>query len=237
MNILRRALEEPLRQIAVNAGRRAPSWSRRFGRCARHGYDAAKGEYTDMFASGIIDPAKVTRSALENATSVAGLMLTTETVVTDIPEKEKGQSPGCGRWHGRRVHPLSSTDLEGPGSAPGPSSCLAPPRARSRSAGRPRLLGVWGRIGRRGARQPAAHGDAVRLALVGIGDPARLAADPQPPQECSPSIGAGHGRRVRGRGAVRSGPPTCGADTLRPFLGGVPRWRLNAERPTSWRFG
>jgi chaperonin GroEL len=90
VNILRRALEEPLRQIAINAGlegsvvvdavrKQEPG----------NGYDAQKGEYTDMFVAGIIDPAKVTRSALENAASVAGLLLTTETIVTDIPEKEK----------------------------------------------------------------------------------------------------------------------------------------------------
>jgi chaperonin GroEL len=61
------------------------------------GFDADKGEYTDLFAAGIIDPAKVTRSALQNAASVAGLLLETETVVTDIPEKEKavpGMPPG-----------------------------------------------------------------------------------------------------------------------------------------------
>ena len=98
VNILRRALEEPLRQIASNAGmegsvvveavRKMPAGS---------GYDAQKGEYTDLFAAGIIDPAKVTRSALENAASVAGLLLTTETIITDIPEKEKavpGMPPG-----------------------------------------------------------------------------------------------------------------------------------------------
>jgi chaperonin GroEL len=88
VNILRRALEEPLRQIAINAGmegsvvveavRKLPSGS---------GFDAAKGEYGDLFTAGIIDPAKVTRSALENAASVSGLMLTTQTVVTDLPEK------------------------------------------------------------------------------------------------------------------------------------------------------
>ncbi len=88
VNILRRALEEPLRQIAINAGmegsvvveavRKLPAGS---------GFDAAKSEYGDMFAAGIIDPAKVTRSALENAASVSGLMLTTQTVVTDLPEK------------------------------------------------------------------------------------------------------------------------------------------------------
>jgi chaperonin GroEL len=100
VNILRRALEEPLRQIAINAGqegsvvveavRKLPPGS---------GYDAAKGEYGDLFAAGVIDPAKVTRSALENAASVAGLLLTTETIVTDLPEKEKapmGMPPGGG---------------------------------------------------------------------------------------------------------------------------------------------
>jgi chaperonin GroEL len=63
------------------------------------GYDAAKGEYGDLFATGVIDPAKVTRSALENAASVAGLLLTTETIVTDLPEKDKapmGMPPGGG---------------------------------------------------------------------------------------------------------------------------------------------
>src|SRR5919106_5120774 len=100
VNILRRALEEPLRQIAINAGlegsvvveavRKLPPGS---------GYDALKGEYGDLFVWGVIDPAKVTRSALENAASVAGLLLTTETIVTDIPEKEKaapGMPPGGG---------------------------------------------------------------------------------------------------------------------------------------------
>jgi chaperonin GroEL len=100
VNILRRALEEPLRQIAINAGlegsvvveavRKLPPGS---------GYDAQRQEYGDLFAWGVIDPAKVTRSALENAASVAGLLLTTETIVTDIPEKEKavpGMPPGGG---------------------------------------------------------------------------------------------------------------------------------------------
>jgi chaperonin GroEL len=63
-----------------------------------NGFDAQRGEYGDMFSWGIIDPAKVTRSALENAASVAGLLLTTETIVTDIPEKEKAapMPPGGG---------------------------------------------------------------------------------------------------------------------------------------------
>ncbi len=98
VNILRRALEEPLRQIAINAGQEGSVVVDAVRKMEPgNGYDAQKGEYTDMFVSGIIDPAKVTRSALENAASVAALMLTTETVITDIPEKEKampGMPPG-----------------------------------------------------------------------------------------------------------------------------------------------
>jgi chaperonin GroEL len=100
VNILRRALEEPLRQIAVNAGKEGSVVVEAVRKLEPgHGYDAAKGEYADLFSTGVIDPAKVTRSALENAASVAGLLLTTETVVTDLPEKEKampGMPPGGG---------------------------------------------------------------------------------------------------------------------------------------------
>jgi len=95
VHILRRALEEPLRQIAANAGLGGSVVVDAVRKMEPgHGYDAAKGEYTDMFAAGIIDPAKVTRSALENAASVAALLLTTETIITDIPEKEKSGMPG-----------------------------------------------------------------------------------------------------------------------------------------------
>jgi chaperonin GroEL len=100
VNILRRALEEPLRQIAINAGQEGSVVVEAVRKLKPgSGFDASKGEYGDLFAAGIIDPAKVTRSALENAASVAGLMLTTETVVTDLPEKEKampGMPPGGG---------------------------------------------------------------------------------------------------------------------------------------------
>jgi chaperonin GroEL len=96
VNILRRALEEPLRQIAINAGEEGSVVVEAVRKLQPgNGFDAAKGEYTDMFVAGIIDPAKVTRSALENAASVAGLLLTTETVVTDLPEKDKAPAmPG-----------------------------------------------------------------------------------------------------------------------------------------------
>jgi len=97
VNILRRALEEPLRQIAANAGMEGSVVVEAVRKMKPgNGYDAQKGEYTDMFLAGIIDPAKVTRSALENAASVAALMLTTETIITDLPEKEKASMPGMG---------------------------------------------------------------------------------------------------------------------------------------------
>jgi chaperonin GroEL len=100
VNILRRALEEPLRQIAINAGKEGSVVVEAVRKMEPgHGYDAQKGEYVDLFATGVIDPAKVTRSALENAASVAGLLLTTETVITDLPEREKampGMPPGGG---------------------------------------------------------------------------------------------------------------------------------------------
>ena len=62
------------------------------------GFDARIGEYVDMFKAGIIDPAKVTRSGLQNAASIAGMLLTTETIITDLPEKEKAPAmpPGGG---------------------------------------------------------------------------------------------------------------------------------------------
>ena len=95
--IVRRALEEPLRQIAINAGQEGSVVVEAVRKLKPgSGYDAEKGEYGDLFAAGIIDPAKVTRSALQNAASVAGLMLTTETIITDIPEKDKAPMPGMG---------------------------------------------------------------------------------------------------------------------------------------------
>jgi chaperonin GroEL len=86
--IVRRALEEPMRQIAENAGLDAGIIIDK----AKHsapgvGFDAAKEEWVDMVKAGIIDPAKVTRSALQNAASIASLLLTTECAITDIPEK------------------------------------------------------------------------------------------------------------------------------------------------------
>ncbi|MDB5057308.1 MAG: groL [Chloroflexi bacterium] len=98
VDILRRALEEPLRQIAKNAGaegsvvvnavRNSPPGV---------GFNALTGAYEDMFKAGVIDPVKVTRSGLQNAASVATMLLTTETIITDLPEKDKAPSmPGGG---------------------------------------------------------------------------------------------------------------------------------------------
>jgi chaperonin GroEL len=86
--ILERALEEPIRLIAENAGQEGSVIVDAVARSKQHayGYDAAVGEYGDMFKKGIVDPAKVTRTALENAASVATMVLTTESLVTEIPE-------------------------------------------------------------------------------------------------------------------------------------------------------
>ncbi|HEV7217117.1 MAG TPA: chaperonin GroEL, partial [Chloroflexota bacterium] len=101
VQIIRRALEEPVRQIAKNAGfdgsvvvgevRRQP---------VGFGFDAMTGEYVDMYKAGIIDPAKVTRSALQNAASIAGMVLTTDTIVTDIPEPVAAPAGGPGGMGG-----------------------------------------------------------------------------------------------------------------------------------------
>jgi chaperonin GroEL len=94
--IVRQAVEAPLKQIAVNAGLEGgvvvekvrnlePGW----------GLNAATGEYVDLIATGIIDPAKVTRSALQNAASIAALFLTTEAVIADKPEKASAAPGGA----------------------------------------------------------------------------------------------------------------------------------------------
>jgi chaperonin GroEL len=88
--IVKRALEEPLKQIAVNAGLEGGVVVEKVrGLTPGQGLNAATGDYVDMFEVGIIDPAKVTRSALQNASSIAALFLTTEAVIAEKPEKEK----------------------------------------------------------------------------------------------------------------------------------------------------
>jgi len=94
VNIVKKALEEPMRQIAINAGEEGSVIVQKVKeQKPGHGYDAQKGDYTDMFARGIIDPAKVTRSALQNAASIASMLLTTETLIADSPDKEKDKMP------------------------------------------------------------------------------------------------------------------------------------------------
>ncbi len=94
VNILRRALEEPLRQIVSNAGEEASVIlnSVADGK-GNYGYNAASGEFGDMIEMGILDPTKVSRSALQNAASVAGLLLTTEAMVAEIPKEEAAHPP------------------------------------------------------------------------------------------------------------------------------------------------
>jgi len=96
VNIVRRALEEPLRQIANNAGFEGSVVVEKVkaDRNANFGFNADKGDYEDLVKAGVIDPAKVTRAALQNASSISGLMLTTEALVSEIPEKKKSMPGG-----------------------------------------------------------------------------------------------------------------------------------------------
>ena len=95
IDIVRRALEEPLRQIAGNAGKDGSIVVEEVRKLkGSMGYNAEKNEYEDMLSAGIVDPTKVTRSALQNATSIAGMFLTTEVVITDLPEKKDAHAHG-----------------------------------------------------------------------------------------------------------------------------------------------
>jgi chaperonin GroEL len=100
--IVRRAIEEPTRQLADNAGQEGALIVEEVKkRKGNEGYDVAAGEYTDLVKAGIVDPTKVTRSALQNAASISGLLLTTEALVTELPEKEKtSPMPGGGMGGG-----------------------------------------------------------------------------------------------------------------------------------------
>jgi chaperonin GroEL len=98
VSIVKKALEEPLKQIAYNAGEEGAIVVEKVKEAQKGiGFNAVTGVYEDMIAAGIVDPAKVTRSALQNAASIAAMLLTTETVVADIPKKEDapmGGAPG-----------------------------------------------------------------------------------------------------------------------------------------------
>ena len=96
VNIIRRALEEPLRQIVQNAGHEGAIVVAkvRDSKNINFGFNADSEEYEDLVEAGVIDPTMVARTALENASSIAGLLLTTEALITDVPEEEKASAPG-----------------------------------------------------------------------------------------------------------------------------------------------
>jgi chaperonin GroEL len=97
--IVRDALAEPARRIASNAGYEGAIIVQQIRAESKKGFDAAKGEWVDMVKAGIIDPAKVTRSALQNAASIAALVLTTESAVVEKPEEEEPAMAGAGHMH------------------------------------------------------------------------------------------------------------------------------------------
>jgi chaperonin GroEL len=99
LEIIRRAVEAPLRQLVANAGKEGALVVQEVKKAkGNEGYNVATGEYVDLVKAGVVDPTKVTRSALQNAASISGLLLTTEAVISDIPEKEKAPAmpPGGG---------------------------------------------------------------------------------------------------------------------------------------------
>ncbi len=126
VEIVRKALSAPARQIALNAGE---DGSVIVGKILEkdqyaYGFDAQNGEYVNMLSKGIIDPTKVVRQALQNAASVAGLLITTEAMVAEVPKKQGSGGGGGGMPPGRRngflIHKgRQSEKCEGPGGIPG----------------------------------------------------------------------------------------------------------------------
>jgi chaperonin GroEL len=98
VNIVRKSLEEPLKQICSNAGKEGSVILEQVRKSKPgEGYDALNDKFINMFTAGIVDPAKVTRSALQNAASIAAMVLTTEAMVTEVPEEKRGGGmPGGG---------------------------------------------------------------------------------------------------------------------------------------------
>src|SRR5690606_36666026 len=189
-NIVKVAVEAPLKQIAINSGLEGGVVVEKVKSLPEgHGLNAASGEYEDLVAAGVIDPAKVTRSALQNAASIAGLFLTTEAVVADKPETEKaGAADPTGGMGGMDCcrTPASATvkvePQERPGCrAPGPFACV--------------------RNGR------LARGSAVRVAA----HPARLrqAASVRPRQAASPRRGSPRRTRLARAGRLGSLGAAC----------------------------
>ena len=136
-NIVRVAIEAPLKQIAINAGLEGGVVSEKVSNLeSGWGLNAATGEYVDLIEAGIIDPAKVTRSALQNAASIAALFLTTEAVIADKPEKAAPAMPRWRRRHGRHglltpdAHARRHRDEGGPPPG-GPPVCASAGRSGS----------------------------------------------------------------------------------------------------------
>ena len=101
VSIIRRAIEEPLRQIVANAGEEGSIVVQAVKESkGSNGYNAQSGKYGDLISQGVIDPTKVVRSALQNAASVAGLLLTTEALIAEKPKEEKPAAGGHGHGHG-----------------------------------------------------------------------------------------------------------------------------------------
>jgi chaperonin GroEL len=102
VNIVRRALEEPLRQIVANAGKEGAVIVEkvRSEKNPNVGYNAMTEQFEDLVAAGVIDPAKVTRCALQNAASIAGLMLTTEALISEFPHDEEPRQTAGGMGGG-----------------------------------------------------------------------------------------------------------------------------------------
>ncbi|MDH5748926.1 MAG: chaperonin GroEL, partial [Rhodospirillales bacterium] len=102
VDIVRRALQAPVRQIAENAGFDGAVIAGKLleAKDANLGFDAQNGKYTDLIKAGIIDPTKVVRTALQDASSIAGLLITTEAMVADVPEKKDGGGMGGGDMGG-----------------------------------------------------------------------------------------------------------------------------------------
>ena len=102
MNIVKRAIQEPLRQIAENAGEEGAIVLGKVNdaKDPNFGFNALTGEYEDLVKAGVLDPTKVVRTALQNAGSIASLMLTTEALVCEIPEEKKAAPMGGGHGGG-----------------------------------------------------------------------------------------------------------------------------------------
>jgi chaperonin GroEL len=101
VGIIKRSVESPLRALAINAGVEGSVIVEQVKKSkGNEGYNVATGEYEDLVKAGIVDPKKVTRSALQNAASIAGLLLTTECLITDLPEKDKPAPGGGGHGGG-----------------------------------------------------------------------------------------------------------------------------------------